>query len=280
MSDSSSSTMPASPAASRRKHKRRWPRILLWSVASFLILLLLAAGAAVLWLRSAAKAALPQLDGDIHLAGLLRARLDCAGHRPPRRPRRAPHRRRHRGRSLCRPGLRHRAGSPVANGRLPPQTPTANLAEILGPTLVSTTKRSASCRSASPPSASTTISRPPTARASTTTPAASTSSSRSAKNPTRFPVEFRLLDVPTAALDRRGLRQRGPDRWCRPRLRTLRPSSRAPTSAAKLNNDPQLAAQLCRSLPRRLLARSSAHRRQSRSQRSRSRSCRPLKKQR
>ena len=59
--------MPAPPAASRRKHKRRWPRILLWSVASFLILLLLAAGAAVLWLRSVAKAALPQLDGDVHL---------------------------------------------------------------------------------------------------------------------------------------------------------------------------------------------------------------------
>jgi penicillin amidase len=33
-------------------------------------LLLLAAGAGVLWLRSAAKAALPQLDGDVHLAGL------------------------------------------------------------------------------------------------------------------------------------------------------------------------------------------------------------------
>jgi penicillin amidase len=34
------------------------------------VLLLFAAVAAVLWLRSAAKAALPQLDGDLHLAGL------------------------------------------------------------------------------------------------------------------------------------------------------------------------------------------------------------------
>jgi penicillin amidase len=42
-------------------------RILLWTVAAFLILLLLATGAAVLWLRSVAKAALPQLDGEIHL---------------------------------------------------------------------------------------------------------------------------------------------------------------------------------------------------------------------
>ncbi len=54
----------------RARRKRRWPRILLWSAASLLVLLLLAAGAGVLWLRSAAKAALPQLDGDVHLAGL------------------------------------------------------------------------------------------------------------------------------------------------------------------------------------------------------------------
>jgi penicillin amidase len=67
MSDSSSSTISVRPAALRRSRKRRWPRILLWIVAAFLILLLLAAGAAVLWLRSVAKAALPQLDGDIHL---------------------------------------------------------------------------------------------------------------------------------------------------------------------------------------------------------------------
>ncbi len=45
---------------------------------------------------------------------------------------------------------------------------------------------------------------PPTARVSTTMPAASISSSRSASNPTRFPVEFRLLHYrpqPGAASD-------------------------------------------------------------------------------
>jgi penicillin amidase len=50
--------------------KRRWPRILLWSVGGLLALILLAAVAGVLWLRSAATAALPVLDGDLHLAGL------------------------------------------------------------------------------------------------------------------------------------------------------------------------------------------------------------------
>ncbi len=63
--------MPATaPAPSRRERKRRWGWILLWAAAGLLVLLLLAAGAGVLWLRAAAKAALPQLDGDAHLAGL------------------------------------------------------------------------------------------------------------------------------------------------------------------------------------------------------------------
>ncbi len=51
-------------------HKRRWPQILLWSCCGLLVLLAIAPLAGVLWLRSAAKAALPQLDGDVHLAGL------------------------------------------------------------------------------------------------------------------------------------------------------------------------------------------------------------------
>ena len=49
---------------------RRWLRILLWSAASLLTLALLAAAAGVLWLRGAEKAALPILDGDLHLSGL------------------------------------------------------------------------------------------------------------------------------------------------------------------------------------------------------------------
>ncbi|MGA2085313.1 MAG: penicillin acylase family protein [Terracidiphilus sp.] len=53
-----------------RSRKRRWPRILLLIAGGLLALLLLAAVAGVLWLRAAAKAALPVLDGDLHLAGL------------------------------------------------------------------------------------------------------------------------------------------------------------------------------------------------------------------
>jgi len=70
MSDSSSSTLPAPQAAPRRRRRARWPRILLWTAAGLLVLLLIAAGAGLLWLRAVAKAALPQLDGDVHLAGL------------------------------------------------------------------------------------------------------------------------------------------------------------------------------------------------------------------
>jgi len=53
-----------------RSRKRRWPRILLWSAGGLLTLVLLAAAAGVLWLRAAEKAALPVLDGDLHVAGL------------------------------------------------------------------------------------------------------------------------------------------------------------------------------------------------------------------
>jgi penicillin amidase len=70
MSDSSSSTLPAPLPTSRPRRKRRWPRILLYVAGSLLLLLLLAAGVGVLWLRAVAKAALPQLDGDVHLAAL------------------------------------------------------------------------------------------------------------------------------------------------------------------------------------------------------------------
>ena len=50
--------------------KRRWLRILLWTAGGLLALLLVAAATVVLWLRAAEKAALPVLDGDVHLAGL------------------------------------------------------------------------------------------------------------------------------------------------------------------------------------------------------------------
>jgi penicillin amidase len=50
--------------------KRRWVRILLWSAGGLLALVLLAAGGMVLWLSGLEKAALPKLDGELHVAGL------------------------------------------------------------------------------------------------------------------------------------------------------------------------------------------------------------------
>ncbi|HUD99818.1 MAG TPA: penicillin acylase family protein [Bryobacteraceae bacterium] len=66
--ESSASDKSIAPPA--RRPKRRWPRIVLGCVLGLVLVVLLAAGAGVLWLRSAAKAALPVLDGDLHLAGL------------------------------------------------------------------------------------------------------------------------------------------------------------------------------------------------------------------
>src|SRR5580692_3088139 len=65
-----SSTHPVSGQAAEPRGKRRWPKILLWSCVGLFVLLLFAPLAGVLWLRSASIAALPQLDGDVHLAGL------------------------------------------------------------------------------------------------------------------------------------------------------------------------------------------------------------------
>jgi penicillin amidase len=56
-----------SPSPSR---KRRWLRVLLWTSGSLVVFILLAVTLGTLWLRSAARTALPTLDGDVHLAGL------------------------------------------------------------------------------------------------------------------------------------------------------------------------------------------------------------------
>src|SRR5208283_1959539 len=61
--------LPAA-AAPRKGRKRRWLRILLWCAGGLLTLIVLAVAAGVLWLRAAEKAALPVLDGDLHLAGV------------------------------------------------------------------------------------------------------------------------------------------------------------------------------------------------------------------
>src|ERR1700722_18590937 len=66
----SNSVIQSAPAPPQPRRKRLWPRILLWSCLVLFVVLLFAPLAGVLWLRSAAKSALPQLDGDVHLAGL------------------------------------------------------------------------------------------------------------------------------------------------------------------------------------------------------------------
>ena len=64
-----SSPAPAANPMHRAK-RRRWLRILVWTVFCLVVLLVLAAGSCVLWLRSAAKAALPQIDGAEQVPGL------------------------------------------------------------------------------------------------------------------------------------------------------------------------------------------------------------------
>ncbi|MGA7245841.1 MAG: penicillin acylase family protein [Terracidiphilus sp.] len=51
-----------------RRRKRRWPQILFFTAIWLVAILVVLTGIGILWLRSADKAALPQLDGDIHLA--------------------------------------------------------------------------------------------------------------------------------------------------------------------------------------------------------------------
>jgi len=53
-----------------RTRKRRWPRVLFWFCACLLLLVIVAAVAGVAWLHYATLTSLPQLDGDVHLAGL------------------------------------------------------------------------------------------------------------------------------------------------------------------------------------------------------------------
>jgi penicillin amidase len=67
--DSASSTT-APPLGVPAPRRRRWPRYVFFTLAWLIVLIVVIAGFGILWLRSAAKAALPQRDGDIHLAGL------------------------------------------------------------------------------------------------------------------------------------------------------------------------------------------------------------------
>src|SRR5579859_4528968 len=69
-----SESRAANPASSayrapkKRRLKRRWPRFVLFTAVWIVLIVLALGGLGILWLRSAAKAALPQLDGDIRLA--------------------------------------------------------------------------------------------------------------------------------------------------------------------------------------------------------------------
>src|ERR1019366_3051097 len=55
---------------SSRSRKRRWPRLLLRVALGLVVLILLVAALGLLWLRSAAHAALPQVDGDLEITGI------------------------------------------------------------------------------------------------------------------------------------------------------------------------------------------------------------------
>jgi penicillin amidase len=67
---SSSATTPTSASSASARRRRRWPRNLLICLSASVLLLALAVIAGVFWLRSVTQAALPQLDGELHLAGL------------------------------------------------------------------------------------------------------------------------------------------------------------------------------------------------------------------
>jgi penicillin amidase len=64
-----SSPVENSPVPPPRR-RRRWLRIVLATLAVLVLVTVLISVAGVFWLRGAAKAALPQVDGEIHVAGL------------------------------------------------------------------------------------------------------------------------------------------------------------------------------------------------------------------
>jgi penicillin amidase len=64
-----SSTQPTSLRAGT-PHKRRWLRGLAWTALCLVVLVAVAVTAGLAWLHSVARAALPVLDGDVHVAGL------------------------------------------------------------------------------------------------------------------------------------------------------------------------------------------------------------------
>ncbi len=55
-------------SAAPPSRRRRWPRFLLLTAAWIIVIVVSLSGLAIFWLRTAAKSALPVLDGDIHLS--------------------------------------------------------------------------------------------------------------------------------------------------------------------------------------------------------------------
>ncbi len=68
--DALDSTTHEPSAPGSRRHKRRWLRSLAWVAACLVTLLVLGGAVGLWWLRSRTIAALPVLDGDVHVAGL------------------------------------------------------------------------------------------------------------------------------------------------------------------------------------------------------------------
>ncbi len=64
------SIQAASKVKSAPKPRPRWLRAVSGVLAGIVLLVLILAGIGVLWMRSVTMAALPQLDGDVHIAGI------------------------------------------------------------------------------------------------------------------------------------------------------------------------------------------------------------------
>lgn len=70
MSDSHATYSSSIHASTRPARRRRWLRILLRTLAAIVIVAVVGLLSGLLWLRGATNGALPQLDGEIHIAGL------------------------------------------------------------------------------------------------------------------------------------------------------------------------------------------------------------------
>ena len=58
------------PRSSQASSSTRWTRRIAWILAALVLMLATSYGALALWLHAVARAALPQLDGEVRVAGL------------------------------------------------------------------------------------------------------------------------------------------------------------------------------------------------------------------